>query len=130
MVKLAFLMRIFGKPVLNEITTIIKIRNQFAHVTGGDDVHSFEKDPIRAMCFNLKIVEHYNKHSKDFDWDDKRTNAEIDVSEWGVVYHGSGPEKTLASPRRRYLETCGHLSARLDGSGTFSIMGDEPEPLP
>lgn len=53
-VKVAYTMGIVSKPAFQDLNTLVKIRNKFAHRL---DVSDFDHPEVKPLCFDLKLIE-------------------------------------------------------------------------
>jgi len=137
-IRLAFLLRIYGRQVYHELTAIKDVRNKFAHIIGENALLSFQSPEIVKLCGKLKLIENYVRPMAEFTFITETVEA---VRRSGISFSDNpAPSETLDNSRRRYTETCGLLSERFQDPDhprdpalprdEFLILGDEPYPLP
>lgn len=106
--KLCFLIGLVGHEGWQDIDTIIRIRNAFAH-----DINAsgFDTQSIKALCANLKLVE---RHCFP-----RGTDSDAPVS---IKLYEEDLDHKLSAPRERYL-----LSVRFL-CGALTPIYSNPEP--
>ena len=112
--KLAYLMRIYGKPFFTELQTIGSIRNSFAHMyedKTGQPIEKFSSPTIKRLCDSLNLL-------KQLETVKARRIKDLGLSagtkpSWSK---GSEPLEVLKNPRTRYINTCGLCVDALDGT--------------
>lgn len=132
--RLALMLRIYGKRVYVELDKLRDIRNDFAH---GLKHLTFQTPSIADRCkANLRVVEGYQRLMAPND-DDLPPYPGMNGYDAQTVI-----DENLADPRWRYLETCGIYASTFassvwfnrDGAKRFRILrvyGDDvPPPWP
>jgi hypothetical protein len=94
-INLAFLTGLLSERACNDLRTILKIRNQFAHVLG---VSTFEMQPVKDFALNLTIPDWYNV---TFGITTSQNGDAIDIN-----LIDDDLKKDLNKPRARYIASC------------------------
>lgn len=110
-IKMGFLLRLLGKKARNELDTIRKIRNYFAHKL---EDSKFSQSPFREWCNNLKLVEGYHQPKSE-------QSRLKDVPGMHFYETEDDARNALKEPRIRFLETCGMFVATF-GYGNYPIF--------
>ena len=99
-IDLGFSMGIYSEELHRELTTIKKIRNEFAHKM---EIHTFDAQSIAALTCKLKMIE---KISVNFDLVSRRGDSETTHDKPRLTLFPRGGESDPISTRERYILSC------------------------
>jgi hypothetical protein len=117
--RIGFAIGLFTPETLDDLLTIIKIRNRFAHSL---EVKDFNGSPISDLVKNLKIIDRYPPPER-VRLDEVTQLGPDDIFGHVIKYSGSSD---LTTPRGRFIRSIEILASLLHREEAVATRGPEP----
>jgi hypothetical protein len=124
-VQIAYLTRAITKAGYDDLSNIVKIRNDFAHRF---EINSFDQDSPKARCTNLRLVDEHILEMPPEEATAIKAGTYAPTSSGKMLWKYTGASKDLSVPRKRFTLAVSLLSLIL--ANAVNNLKDPMRPPP